>query len=89
MILHGQMDAHTRAILAQMSTEERKFYEFEPQRSWLAQMRRQLQRMTVADGAKMLRENMAAFRKAKAPTPSTDREATPGSTTAVAPLLTR
>lgn len=86
------MDAHTRAVLAQMSPEERKFYEAEPQRSWIAQMRKQLRSMNVTDGAKFLRSNMAAFRKAKPAARSTvltDREAKPDNTTAVAPARDR
>lgn len=92
------MDAHTRAVLAQMSTDEQKFYEAEPQRSWLAQMRNQLWGMNVTEGAEYLRSNMVAFRKVKpaapAPTPPpapeiTEREAKPDSTTAIAPARDR
>lgn len=56
------MDAHTRAILAQLTADEQKFYEREPQRSWVSQMRKRLQVMPVAEAAKVLRENMSAFR---------------------------
>lgn len=59
------MDAHTRAILAKMTPEERAFYERGPARSWLAQMRKQLSTMDVSTGALSLRENMVAFRRAK------------------------
>jgi hypothetical protein len=57
------MHDHTRAILAQMSDEDRKFYEREPARSWLAQMATRLSVMTVTDGAKMLREHISTLAK--------------------------
>lgn len=50
-----QTDHHIRAILFQLSPDERAVYEREPGASWVAGMAQRLSTMTVADGATWLR----------------------------------
>jgi hypothetical protein len=84
------MHNHVRAVLAQLTADERKAYDREPALSWLYGMAPRLARMSIADAAALLRLEAKLFAKppAKAAKPAADREA-PVLAAPVAPLTKR